>query len=229
MECIPFCSKLLRKDDAKIVSGDDGACFPAHPNHPTYPVVTLRCLLIAHLYLFKWVKWDTHVITHGSLVTAVVGSVGRSPTGFPMVMEVGEFCSGILLYLPELSGDRIHNQVHSSFVDRALSSVLLFFLITLLQVTKHLHGPTDEGSSYFGSRKIVPADDGLSEKSVVLILMRIFISHTTRLWMISPGNWLNQASVALKYLRENFPVLVGGFAGAWMGEFEYLLTVFAHF
>jgi hypothetical protein len=36
LELIPFCAKILRKSDAKVLVGDDVACLPHNPSHPTY-------------------------------------------------------------------------------------------------------------------------------------------------------------------------------------------------
>jgi hypothetical protein len=68
------------------------------------------------------------MITHGSLVSSVLGAIGTLRAGLPMVMDVGELCSEILAYHPQLVGPRVHNHVHPSFVDRNLSSVLFLFL-----------------------------------------------------------------------------------------------------
>jgi hypothetical protein len=130
IEMIPFCSKLLRKEDVKITSGEDGACLPSNPAHPTYDIETLRCLFISYLYLFKWVRWDPYFIAHGTLVSRVLGSVVELHDELPMVMEVGPLCSDVMAFHPNLTGYRVHNQVHESFIDRSLSSVyLLFFII----------------------------------------------------------------------------------------------------
>jgi hypothetical protein len=77
LELIPFCAKLLRKSDAKVLVGDDVACLQHNPSHPTYSIVTLRNLFIYYLYLFKWVKWDPFLFPHGTLSSDVLGSVGR--------------------------------------------------------------------------------------------------------------------------------------------------------
>ena len=122
MECIPFCAKFVQA--AKSVPGADGACVPSNPNHPTYSVETLRALFISYLYLFKWVKWNPYFTAHGTLVADVLVAIGRAQPGLPMVMEVGELCTDILVHHPHLAGDRVNSQVHSSFGDRSLPMVL---------------------------------------------------------------------------------------------------------
>jgi hypothetical protein len=67
--------------------------------------------------------------------------------------------------------------------------------------------------------------DGISEKSLVYILLRFFISNLTRLWMVSPANWKQLAEATLEYLRSDWPVLVGGFVGSGMGDLSSLLKV----
>jgi hypothetical protein len=75
LELIQFCAKLLRKSDAKILVGDDVSCLPHNPSHPSYSIVILRNLFISYLYL--WVKWDPFLFPHGTLVSIVLGSIGR--------------------------------------------------------------------------------------------------------------------------------------------------------
>lgn len=126
---------MLRKDETKIVAGADSACVPANPSHPTYSTDSLRSLFVSYLYLIKWVKWNPFFVAHGSLVSGVLGSVGRLIPGIPMVMEVAALSSDILDYHPDLAGDRVHSQVHPAFIDRSLSSVLLLFHNTLADNT----------------------------------------------------------------------------------------------
>ncbi len=126
IEMIPFCSKLLRGEKAKIISGVDGACVPLNPSHPSYSVETLRNLFISYLYLFKWVKWDPVFIAHGSLVSSVLGAEMRLHDDLPYCMEVGSLCKDILAYHPDLSGNRVHDQVHPSFIDRSIPEVLIY-------------------------------------------------------------------------------------------------------
>ncbi len=227
IEMIPFCAKHLRGKDVKVVSGADGACFPSNPNHPTYSVHTLRCLFISYLYLFKWVKWNPTFITHGAVVSSVLGGSGKAPTGLPMVMEVGSLDTEILAHHPHLSGNVVHNQVHPSFIDRSLPSVLLLFFIILFKMTRFLHEPklVHGESSYWAGRKVIERDDGISETSQVMIVLRIFISNMTRLWMVSPNDWKDMAEKALEYVRAEYPILVGGFVGLTMGDFKSLLLV----
>lgn len=67
--------------------------------------------------------------------------------------------------------------------------------------------------------------DGLSEKSLVAVLYRIFISNMTRCWMVYRDKWLDMAESCLCFLRSTYPVLVGGHAGLAMGDFKSLLKV----
>jgi hypothetical protein len=226
LELIPFCAKLLKKSDAKVLVGDDVACLPHNPSHPTYSIETLRNLFISYLYLFKWVKWDPYLFPHGTLSSDVLGSVGRLIPGLPMVMDVGYLCGDILAHHPLLAGNRVHAQVHPSFIDRSLSSVLWFRIN--LQVTHHLHSLSDPRveSTYYESRKLVVRKDGLSEESSVVVLLRIFLSNMTRLWMVAREDWKGLASVCLEFLRSEYSMLVGGFAGLVMGDFASLLLVF---
>lgn len=80
-------------------------------------------------------------------------------------------------------------------------------------------------STYHEARNIRVKKDGISEKSQIMILMRIFISHMTRIWFISPNNWIDLASISLEYLRRKYPILVGGFAGAELGDMQTILAV----
>jgi hypothetical protein len=127
MELIIYCAKYMKKKGAK----KDGVCLPPNPTHPTYSIDTLRSLVICRLYLFKWVKWNPFINAHGSHVASVLGAVGRSPPGLPLVMEVGELCQDILAHHPHLAGDRVHNQIHPAFIVRSLDSVLLSILFIL--------------------------------------------------------------------------------------------------
>lgn len=86
-------------------------------------------------------------------------------------------------------------------------------------------GPVDE-SKYYEARNVVVKADGISEESQVLIMLRIFISHMTRLWMVSPGTWKELASIALAHMQSKWPILVGGFVGRAMGDFNALLLVY---
>ena len=113
------------------MAGADSACVPLNPAHPTYSTNSLRSLFISYLYLIKWVKWDPHFVAHGSLVSEVLGSVGRLIPDLPMVMEVASLSSDILAHHPHLTDGRVHSQVHPAFIDRSLSPVLLIFHNTL--------------------------------------------------------------------------------------------------
>lgn len=120
MELIPYCGKYMKKKGAK----KDGVCLPPNPTHPTYSIDTLRSLVICRLYLFKWVKWNPFINGHGSHVASVLGAVGRSPPGLPLVMEVGELCQDILAHHPHLAGDRVSNHIHPANFNRTLNSVI---------------------------------------------------------------------------------------------------------
>jgi hypothetical protein len=130
IEMIPFCSKLLRGKDVKIKSGVDGACLPSNPTHPTYSDDALRSLFIAYNYVWKWLLWDPHYVTHGSRVDDIIASAIKVNPAFPMVVDVATLSYDILQHHPELEGHRVHPQVHPSFVDRALSSVCFLYLIS---------------------------------------------------------------------------------------------------
>jgi hypothetical protein len=58
-----------------------------------------------------------------------------------------------------------------------------------------------------------------------MVMLRVFISNMTRIWMVSSVDWIDLASVALNYLRSDYPILVGGFAGLAFGDFKSFLSV----
>ena len=155
----------------------------------------------------------------------MIGSVGKLIPGLPMVMEVGQLFSDLLFHHPHLSGDRVHNQVHPSYINRSLSSVLGFHIN--LQIAHLLHSSENSRgeSTYYESKNLVVRPDGISEGSLVVVLLRIFMSNMTRLWMVAPDGWKHMAEVCLESLRSECSVLVGGFAGLMMGDFASLLSV----
>jgi hypothetical protein len=132
-ETIPHCVQLAVGKSAaeRMRGGEDGVCLPKDYDGECHSDQSLRCLLIAYLYLFRWVKWDPYFTSHGSLVARVICSEARTCDDFSRMMELGELESSILEYHPGLVGRRVLVLVHESLVDRGLGVVSRLVLLSV--------------------------------------------------------------------------------------------------
>ncbi len=80
-------------------------------------------------------------------------------------------------------------------------------------------------SSYFSQKKDFKVKDGLGEESIVMLLQRMIVSNFARLCLLSRDDWKEMGEVALAYLRDNHPILAGGYAGARIGSFMQIVKV----
>jgi hypothetical protein len=103
----------------------------------------------------------------------------------------------------------------------------MFSIPNFFQVTHHIHSPKPESeeNSYYGARNIIVKKDGISEKSIVMILMRLFLTNMTRLMMVSHDDWVGMADAALAYLRSHHFMLAGGYVGLGLGDIQSLMQV----
>lgn len=74
--------------------------------------------------------------------------------------------------------------------------------------------------------KFVPKEDGLSETTVINILLRMAVSHFSRLFFVFGCDWTAIANKALMHLREEHGILAGGYGGRARGDFVDILKVF---
>jgi hypothetical protein len=84
----------------------------------------------------------------------------------------------------------------------------------------------DFESTYYHVKKEFKVKDGLSEKSIILLLQRLIVTNFARLRFVSREGWKEMGSVALDYLRERHPILAGGYAGKLLGSFHEILKVY---
>jgi hypothetical protein len=84
--------------------------------------------------------------------------------------------------------------------------------------------PKPESEENSLRRKEYNSEEGrISEKSIVMILMRLFLTNMTRLMMVSHDDWWGWTRVM--YLRSHHFMLAGGYVGLGLGDIQPLMQV----
>ncbi|KAL3894166.1 MAG: hypothetical protein SGCHY_005434 [Lobulomycetales sp.] len=193
MEVIPHCVQHTHRKK-KVKAGEDGVCLPDDDNVAVHSESSVRALVIAIFFLFKWNKWDILLVAHGAYVSRVLG-VARG-RGFFEAQCLGP---EVLEYHRHLDGPRVMEAVHNSMVNRNLGVI-----------TKHLTSSKVPLQSSYMTDNYTARKDGLSEKDVILLVKRLALWNLSRLSFVYGEDWMQAGERAYSYLKDYYPVLCGG-------------------